>query len=85
MGQKLALSRRSLSSLIESTATTAAPGRFNALLYSIARAHPNAFRNVVSGSNNLTSSFCAECEATPGFDAVTGLGVPNVSVLLNAL
>ena len=79
-GQYLQNKNQSLASL---TSTT--PGGFNGLLYQ-AKTTSGAtagFYDVTSGSNNLTSSACAICDAVSGFDDVTGWGAPNVTALFS--
>src|SRR5262249_1368009 len=43
------------------------------------------FRDIVRGNNGATSGRDKGYEARPGFDAVSGLGVPNGKKLLAAL
>lgn len=38
--------------------------------------------DIIFGNNNTGSTPCALCNATSGYDAVTGLGVPNVGNML---
>jgi sugar lactone lactonase YvrE len=77
-GQYLANKGKSLPALV-----MAMPGGFNGLLYQ-ARSTQSAnagFYDIISGTNNLTSSFCYVCTAIPGYDGVTGLGAPDVAKL----
>lgn len=53
-------------------------GEINPLLYQAAAATPNAFHDVTLGADALDS-------AGRGYDLVTGLGTPNVAVLVSAL
>jgi subtilase family serine protease len=48
-------------------------GGFNGRLYALAR----DFVDITSGSNKTGRAICVLCNATAGFDDVTGLGVPN--------
>lgn len=58
-------------------------------LYYVAESNPEAFNDIVTGDNACTAgksvedvTCCAESfAATPGWDAVTGLGSPNFNVL----
>lgn len=59
-----------------SKAGKSALGFLNPLLYPLG-GHP-AFRDIVSGNNGAYS-------ASPGFDLVTGLGVPDLAALVQAL
>jgi len=52
-------------------------GFLNPLLYSWANSTPSAFQDVLSGSNPYGG--CPGFPAAPGWDAVTGLGTPNVT------
>lgn len=53
-----------------------------AALYSVAKSTPSAFLDITEGTNGDCGD---ECKAGPGYDYLTGLGVPNGVVLLNAL
>jgi subtilase family serine protease len=77
-GQYLANKSQSLATLIKAT-----PGGFNGLLYQSNVAQGSAFHDVVSGSNNLTSTPAPLCSAGTGFDDVTGLGAPDVANLFS--
>lgn len=82
LGQHMGNQGQSLATLVRST-----PGGFNGLLYQtqlVQGAQP-ALIGITSGSNNLDQPGCSNCSATPGFNDVTGLGVPDVSQLLTAL
>jgi subtilase family serine protease len=79
-GQYLSNSGITLKNVIKAT-----PGGFNGLLYQTKLNGTGSFRDVISGSNNLQTSSCALCSATVGFDDLTGLGTPNISVLLSNL
>ncbi|MDB5818100.1 MAG: Family non-peptidase ue [Rhizobacter sp.] len=83
LGEHLASKGRSLPSMIE--AASPSGGGFNALLYRAAASNPLGFHDVVTGSNNLSATVCLECAATAGFDAVTGLGEPDVAQLARSL
>jgi subtilase family serine protease len=56
----------------------------NGVLYQtrLAQSSQSGFFNVTLGSNDTGSKPCALCSAGPGYDDVTGLGVPNVGNLL---
>ncbi len=51
----------------------------NPWLYETFAKHPDAFYDVVTGSNDLANAGC--CTAGTGYDLVTGLGVPNWTIL----
>lgn len=70
-------------SLVGLTSTT--PGGFNGLLYQAKTilGSTSGFYDVISGSNNLSSSACGICSAVSGYDDVTGLGAPNVTALFS--
>jgi kumamolisin len=53
-------------------------GFLNPLLYGIKASHPEAFHDVVRGGNLVADS-------GPGWDAATGIGTPDVSVLADAV
>jgi tripeptidyl-peptidase-1 len=48
-----------------------------------AASHPSAFFDVTTGNNDLGGVGC--CQASVGYDAASGLGVPNWAVLPGAL
>ena len=54
-------------------------GFVNPWLYELFSQHPEAFHDVLSGSNDLNEVGC--CTAAEGFDLVSGLGVPNWDVI----
>lgn len=83
LAEHLARKGRSLPTMM--TAASPTGGGFNALLYRAASTSPAAFHDVVAGSNNLTATACQECTAVAGFDAVTGLGEPDVAELARAM
>jgi subtilase family serine protease len=58
------------------------PGGFNGLIYSTKVSTTGIF-DVTTGTNVAGTKTCALCNASIGYDAVTGLGVPNVTNLLN--
>ena len=66
-------------------------GLVNALLYHVAQSSPDSFVDVVVGENRcggagFTPACCpAGYGAVPGFDAISGLGVPNYPALLQAV
>jgi len=64
-------------------------GFFNPRLYQIARDHPEAFNDVVTGKINcgIYGRGCCEhgYEATSGWDPVGGLGTPKFQVIANHL
>lgn len=57
---------------------------FNGVIYqtTIDQASKSSFFDVTSGSNDTSGKPCVICSATPGYNDVTGLGVPNVGNLL---
>ena len=65
----------SLSTVLKATA-----GGFNGLLYQ-AKLDTTSFFDVTTGTDNVSSKACALCTAGKGYDAATGLGVPNVTNL----
>ena len=75
-GQYLSNKGISLQNVVKAT-----PGGFNGLLYQTKLNGTGSFRDVVTGNNNLQASSCTLCSATVGFDDLTGLGSPNISVL----
>jgi hypothetical protein len=79
-GQYLSNKGTTLQNVIKAT-----PGGFNGLLYQTKLNGTGSFRNVVTGNNNLQTTTCTLCSATVGFDDLTGLGTPNVSVLFSNL
>lgn len=64
--------------------TGKALGCLNPLLYHIASERQEAFTDVVSG-NNIVQGHCKGFTAAPGWDPVTGLGTPNLKVILEFL
>jgi Subtilase family len=76
LDQYLKAKGRSLSSMVAAT-----PGGFNGLLYQMKLIQSGGFYDITSGSNNLTDASCDLCAAGPGYDDVTGLGVPDVTKL----
>ncbi|KAK5577419.1 hypothetical protein RB653_002360 [Dictyostelium firmibasis] len=66
-------------------------GFLNPLFYQIARTNPEAFYDVVVGNNRCglsdSSPICCESgyTATTGFDTVSGLGRPDMSVLMEII
>ena len=62
-------------------------GFLNPLLYQMYAECKDCFRDITVGDNKCTESGCsASCkgyECAPGWDPVTGLGVPNVANMLN--
>jgi len=57
---------------------------FNNLIYQakIIQSASSSFFDVTSGTNRMGRGVCALCVAGPGYDDVTGLGVPNVGNIL---
>lgn len=55
---------------------------FNGVIYQ-AKLDQTSFFDVTSGSDNTSRTTCALCVAGKGYDAVTGLGAPNVTNLLS--
>lgn len=65
-------------------------GFLNPLLYQLSESNSGSFKDISVGHNSCGGfgpPFCCQYgfEATPGWDAVTGLGSPNFLVLLNAI
>lgn len=62
-------------------------GFINPWLYKVAAEHPDAFYDVTKGNNYYTSKNVGGKNigyvAQPGWDPVTGLGTPNMRVLVN--
>lgn len=56
-------------------------GFMNPFIYQTAESHPDAFTDVTSGQNS--HSCCTGFKAAPGWDAITGWGLPNYSTLAN--
>ena len=54
---------------------------FNGIIYQ-AKLDAASFFDVTSGNDNTAAKACALCSAGKGYDAVTGLGVPNVNNML---
>jgi len=67
------------------------PGLLNPLLYALQAFNPATFNDIVSGTNNGTeSNEPSSCPlggftTAPGWDAVTGLGTPNIGMMLYVL
>jgi tripeptidyl-peptidase-1 len=55
----------------------------NPWIYQLHQQHPELFYDVTSGSNDLAAVGC--CQATKGFDQVTGLGVPDLGKVAQLL
>jgi subtilase family serine protease len=70
-----AMAQESLLSAQERLAGRPPVGFINPWLYQLYSQHPDYFYDVVSGTNDLNRVGC--CIATKGFDAASGLGVPN--------
>lgn len=79
LGQYLSGKGSSVSSLL-----TPSNG-FNGVIYQtrLNQASKSGFYNVTLGSDYTGTKSCALCSAGPGYDDVTGLGVPNVGNLLS--
>jgi kumamolisin len=60
-------------------------GFLNPLIYGSSIADSGVFRDIVSGTNDLTGSLNGRYTAGPGWDPASGLGSPNGSELLSAL
>lgn len=64
-------------------------GFINPLLYKLLETHPHVFNDVRFGSNKCSAvpeSFCPfGFEATPGWDAASGVGTPNITSILNLI
>lgn len=60
-------------------------GPVNPLLYQMYSSSPSTFKDITSGNNKCTESSCCKdgYTATTGWDAVTGLGVPNFQAITN--
>jgi len=56
-------------------------GFLNPFIYQTAAAHSDAFTDVTSGQN--TDECCVGFKAAPGWDPITGWGLPNYSTLKN--
>lgn len=64
-----------LSALVKATA-----GGFNGVLYQ-AKIDTTGLFDITAGTDNTSAKVCVLCVAGKGYDAVTGLGVPNVTNL----
>jgi subtilase family serine protease len=66
-------------------ASTACAGKAigfaNPDLYEVAAAHPSAFYDITSGTNDLTGTNDGFYPALVGYDMATGLGTPNAAAL----
>jgi len=62
-------------------------GFANPFLYQTYASTPSAFNDITVGNNKCTEEICClfGYEAAPGWDAVTGLGTPNVAKLIEAV
>ena len=64
-------------------------GFINPLLYKMYNDNPRIFNDITEGNNKCTESMCCNYsfgyEATEGWDPVTGLGTPNVGLMLEWL
>jgi kumamolisin len=60
-------------------------GFLNPVIYASSVADSGAFRDIVSGTNDITGSLNGRYTAGPGWDPASGLGSPNGSKLLKAL
>lgn len=69
--------KTTLQSLVENTA-----GGFNGVIYQV-KLESTSFFEITEGSDDTSSRPCALCTASDGYDASTGLGVPNVTKLLS--
>lgn len=58
-------------------------GAFQPYLYRLSGTHPEAFYDVVDGSNDLYDQGC--CSAKPGYDKASGIGSPNFATWLEHL
>jgi len=60
-------------------------GFLNPLLYQMAASNPETFHDVTSGDNRCSIGTCCKYGygAVKGWDAVTGLGTPNVTAMLD--
>lgn len=67
-----------LSSMVQGSAG------FNSLIYQakLQQASKSSFFDITTGSDNTGRGACVLCSARPGYDDVTGLGVPNVGNFL---
>jgi subtilase family serine protease len=74
--QRLINQKSTLQSLVQGNSAG-----FNGLIYQ-PKLDSLAFFDVTTGSDNASGYPCALCSAGKGYDAVTGMGVPNVSSLL---
>lgn len=57
-------------------------GFINPWLYKVAAAHPQAFHDITTGDNFYYAKYEIGYKARQGWDPVTGLGTPNVGVLV---
>lgn len=74
--------------LISSGCSRSQLGLMNDVLYQMAASHPDAFFDVQEGSNECKSSTDNCCgahgfKAAKGWDPVTGVGSPNVDILVS--
>jgi subtilase family serine protease len=78
MAQNMQRKGTSLSTLVRGNSG------FNNLIYQakIIQSSSSSFFDVTSGTNKAGRGVCALCVAGPGYDDVTGLGVPNVGNFL---
>jgi kumamolisin len=60
-------------------------GFLNPLIYDSSIADGSVFRDVVSGTNDITGTLNGRYTAGPGWDPASGLGSPDGTKLLNAL
>jgi hypothetical protein len=51
-------------------------GFVNPWIYQLYKAHPETFYDITTGTNDVSNVGC--CTAKPGFDEVSGLGVPDL-------
>ena len=66
-----------------SSLTTSTVGFFNGVIYPSNIS--GALFDVTGGTDNTATASCAICNATAGYDAVTGLGVPRMNILVNVM
>jgi kumamolisin len=60
-------------------------GFLNPVIYDSAIADGGVFRDVISGTNDITGTLAGRYTARPGWDPASGLGSPDGTKLLNAL
>lgn len=89
LAENLVKKGTTLSTVITNANNGGQGGGFNTLLYNARETQGSkaSFNDVISGSNDLGNIIggCTICSAGPGFNDLTGLGVPNVTNLIQKL